>query len=120
MEELIFWLALVLFSLASQVLRRKPQASRPVPRPRETRAPVLSEGRVVSRRAPAPGSPEPSPRVPLPGTRAPAAATPPAPSRPAPLSPVLDGAVLARAVILSEILGKPRGLRPWRPQGWRR
>jgi hypothetical protein len=116
-EDLIFWLALVLFSLASQFLRRKPPAPQAVPRPRETRLPGSLEGRVVSRRAPAAGKPEPSPVAPV----APVTVMPSAPpSRACTPKLVLDRSSLAQAVVLSEILGNPRGLRPWRRQGWRR
>ncbi|HAI21546.1 MAG TPA: hypothetical protein DCM14_06620 [Clostridiales bacterium UBA8153] len=120
MGDLIFWLALVLFWLASQALKSKSQGARPVSRPRDARVPDPSEGRAVSRRVPAAGRPGPSLNVPSTGTTVPVTRTAVMPpSRPANVVPVLDRPLLAQAVVLSEILGKPRGLRPWRPQGWR-
>lgn len=121
MEGIFFGLAMILFSLLSQALRRKPQGPGRLPGPTVRRVRVPVEEPALPRRGAVKTDGAPvlsvAPPMEVPATTGPqlvaqaASATRPA--------LVLDRASVLNGVILSEILGRPRGLHPWRPQGWR-
>jgi len=64
-----------------------------------------------------PGPPGPSPPAEQPAEHKPAAV---APERPVAAALRLDRRAVLTGIIFSEVIGQPRGLRPWRPHAYRR